>query len=74
MKTQDKAEVLKESGGLGTPCNTRAGMIEALLKRGYLIRKGKTLLSTDKGRALIAAAVEPLSNPRTDRHLGTAAP
>ena len=57
-----KAEVLKESGGLGTPA-TRAGMIEALLKRGYLIRKGKTLLSTDKGRALIAAVMEPLSSP-----------
>ena len=57
-----KAEILKESGGLGTPA-TRAGMIEALLKRGYLVRKGKTLLSTDRGRALIAAAVEPLSSP-----------
>ena len=56
------AEVLKESGGLGTPA-TRAGMIEALLKRGYLIRKGKTLLSTDKGRALIGAVVEPLKSP-----------
>ena len=62
VEDSDKAEVLKESGGLGTPA-TRAGMIEALLKRGYLIRKGKTLLSTDKGRALIAAAVEPLSSP-----------
>ena len=56
------AEVLKESGGLGTPA-TRAGMIEALLKRGYLIRKGKTLLSTDKGRALIGAVMEPLKSP-----------
>ena len=57
-----KAEILKESGGLGTPA-TRAVMIEALLKRGYLIRKGRTLLSTDKGRALTAAVVEPLSSP-----------
>ena len=57
-----KAEILKERGGLGTPA-TRAAMIEGLLKRGYLIRKGRTLLSTDKGRALIAAVVEPLSSP-----------
>ena len=62
VEEADKAEVLKESGGLGTPA-TRAGMIEALLKRGYLIRKGKTLLSTDKGRAIIAAVVGPLSSP-----------
>ena len=62
VEDAEKAEVLKESGGLGTAA-TRAGMIEALLKRGYLIRKGKTLLSTDKGRALIAAVVEPLSSP-----------
>ena len=62
VEDSDKAEVLKESGGLGTPA-TRAVMIEALLKRGYLVRKGKTLLSTDKGRALVAAVVEPLSSP-----------
>jgi len=57
-----KAEVLKDTGGLGTAA-TRAGMIEALLKRGYLIRKGKTLLSTDKGRALTQAVMDPLKSP-----------
>ena len=48
----DQAEVLKEVGGLGTPA-TRAGIIEVLVKRGYAIRKGKAVLSTDKGRALV---------------------
>ena len=47
-----QAEVLKEVGGLGTPA-TRAGIIEVLVKRGYAIRKGKAVLSTDKGRALV---------------------
>ena len=48
----EQAEVLKEVGGLGTPA-TRASIIEVLVKRGYAIRKGKAVLSTDKGRALV---------------------
>ena len=48
----EQAEVLKEVGGLGTPA-TRAGIIEVLVKRGYVIRKGKAVLSTEKGRALV---------------------
>ena len=57
-----QAEALKESGGLGTPA-TRASMIEGLLRRGYLARRKKALVSTDKGRALIAAVVDPLRSP-----------
>ena len=49
---EERAELLKEVGGLGTPA-TRAGIIEVLLRRGYVIRKGKAVLSTEKGRALI---------------------
>ena len=56
---EDRAEVLKEVGGLGTPA-TRAGIIEVLVKRGYVIRKGKAVLSTEKGRALIGVVSEPL--------------
>ena len=44
---------MKESG-LGTPA-TRAGTIELLLKREYIQRKGKNLVPTDKGRALVLA-------------------
>lgn len=45
-------EALKEKG-VGTPA-TRASIIEVLIKRGYVERKRKALISTDSGRALIA--------------------
>ena len=57
-----QAEALQESGGLGTPA-TRAGIIESLVQRGYLVRRKKALVSTDKGRGLIAAVVDPLCSP-----------
>ena len=59
VEDEDEAEVLKEAGGLGTPA-TRAGIIEVLVKRGYVIRKGKAVLSTEKGRALIQVVSEQL--------------
>ncbi len=43
---------LKETSGLGTEA-TRAGTLETLIKRDYLQKKGKQLISTTKGRALI---------------------
>ncbi|MDO9104448.1 MAG: DNA topoisomerase 3 [Methylovulum sp.] len=45
-------EALKEKG-LGTPA-TRAAIIEVLIKRGYVQRQKKMLLSTESGRHLIA--------------------
>ncbi len=45
-------EALKEKG-LGTPA-TRASIIEVLIKRNYIQRQKKTLLSTESGRHLIA--------------------
>ena len=51
VEDDEQAEVLKEVGGLGTPA-TRAGVIEVLVRRGYVIRKGKAVLSTDKGRTV----------------------
>lgn len=45
-------EALKDKG-LGTPA-TRAAIIEVLIKRGYVERRKKTLLSTESGRHLIA--------------------
>ena len=54
---------MKESG-LGTPA-TRAGTIELLLKRSYIERKGKNLVPTDRGRALIMAVpVEDLKSAK----------
>ncbi len=62
---QDEAirDAMKDSG-LGTPA-TRAAIIERLLQVGYAVRKGKTLLATDKGVALIAVVPEELSSPET---------
>ena len=45
-------EVLKEKG-LGTPA-TRAAIIEVLVKRQYVRRQNRLLLSTETGRRLIA--------------------
>ncbi len=50
-------EALKEKG-IGTPA-TRASIIETLIKRAYIERKGKTLVGTDLGRYLIALIQDP---------------
>ena len=55
-----------ERRGIGTPA-TRAGVIEKLVKKGFLVREGggktKHLISTEKGRCLIAAMPEQLKSP-----------
>lgn len=50
------------SAGLGTPA-TRAAVIEGLLKRGYIVRKSKSLLSTERGEALVDVACPSLKTP-----------
>lgn len=57
--------VLKETAGIGTEA-TRPGIIETLLKRGFLVRKGKKqLLSTDIGRRLIDTLPQVVTDPAT---------
>ncbi|MBU3595099.1 DNA topoisomerase III [Polynucleobacter sp. 86C-FISCH] len=46
-------ERLKETSGLGTEA-TRAAMLEALISKGYVERKGKNLIATLKGTQLIS--------------------
>lgn len=53
---------LRESDGLGTEA-TRAGIIETLLQRGYLVRQGKALRATRLGSALIASLPEAATRP-----------
>ena len=63
-KTLDEKELsdaMKETG-LGTPA-TRASIIEVLLKRGYIIRGGKTLEATDKGIHLIEVVHPEVKSP-----------
>ncbi|WP_252108610.1 MULTISPECIES: DNA topoisomerase III [unclassified Halomonas] len=53
---------LRDTDGLGTEA-TRAGIIETLVQRGYLVRKQKALRATRLGSALIAALPSAVSTP-----------
>ncbi|MFM9269084.1 DNA topoisomerase III [Halomonas elongata] len=53
---------LRDSDGLGTEA-TRAGIIETLLERGYLVREGKSLKASRLGSALIASLPEAVGRP-----------
>lgn len=52
VEDEDLKEALKDKG-VGTPA-TRASIIEVLIQRTYIERKGKGLVSTESGRALIS--------------------
>lgn len=53
---------LKETSGLGTEA-TRANILETLVKREFIERKGKQVISTPRGRALAAALPPVLTDP-----------
>ncbi|PMR73454.1 DNA topoisomerase III [Billgrantia endophytica] len=53
---------LREHDGLGTEA-TRAGIIETLLERNYLVRQQKTLRATRLGSGLIASLPAAASRP-----------
>ena len=53
-----------KSAGLGTPA-TRAAIIERLISAGYAARKGKAIVSTEKGRRLIAVTPPQITSPET---------
>ena len=61
LEERELSEAMKESG-LGTPA-TRAAIIEVLLKRGYIVRNGKTLEATDKGIRLIEVVHPEVKSP-----------
>jgi DNA topoisomerase-3 len=61
LDDRELSEAMKERG-LGTPA-TRAEIIETLLKRSYIEREKKRLISTDKGRRLIARVDERVKSP-----------
>ena len=52
IEDKELSEYVSERG-LGTPA-TRAAIIERIIKVGFVERKGKTLVSTDKGKTVIA--------------------
>lgn len=51
-----------ERKGLGTPA-TRAGIIEKIIKAGFVTRKGKQLIPTKYGMNLISVLPETLTSP-----------
>ena len=53
---------LRDTVGIGTEA-TRAGIIETLLERGFIIKKGRTLRASDAAFTLIDCAPEALTNP-----------
>ncbi|EKS4618415.1 DNA topoisomerase III [Salmonella enterica] len=53
---------LKESAGLGTEA-TRAGIIETLLKRGYIRKEKRHLFSTDSATTLMAMLPDIVKDP-----------
>ncbi|MGL5428459.1 MAG: DNA topoisomerase, partial [Cetobacterium sp.] len=61
LKEKDKGKK-GESGGIGTSA-TRANTIERLLELGFIERKGKNIISTQKGRDLIRISPMDLKNP-----------
>ncbi len=62
VSNSDIKKILKETDGLGTEA-TRAGIIELLFKRGFLVRKGKTINATNTGIGFINALPETITLP-----------
>lgn len=61
LDEKELSEAMKETG-LGTPA-TRAAIIEVLFKRGYMLRRGKSLEATDKGIRLIEVVHAKVKSP-----------
>lgn len=67
VSSADIRKILKETDGLGTEA-TRAGIIELLFRRGFLVRKGKQIHATDAGSGLIKALPEEATLPDMTAH------
>ena len=62
MLTDGRRPEDAERRGLGTPA-TRAGVIERIIKSGFVQRKGKMLVPTERGVNLIAALPDTIKSP-----------
>ncbi|WNK21507.1 DNA topoisomerase III [Halomonas piscis] len=62
VEDPDVKRTLRETDGLGTEA-TRAGIIETLVARGYLVRRQKALRASRLGAALIGALPEAVATP-----------
>ncbi|WJY17099.1 DNA topoisomerase III [Pectobacteriaceae bacterium CE90] len=66
---QDKMlkKILRATDGLGTEA-TRAGIIELLFKRAFLIKKGRYIHASETGRALIHSLPPSAAHPDMTAH------
>lgn len=55
---------LKDTAGLGTEA-TRAGIIQGLIRRGYLIQKGRALRAAEMAFLLVDSVPEAITDPGT---------
>lgn len=67
VQDKDLKKILRATDGLGTEA-TRAGIIELLFKRGFLVKKGRYIHSSDAGRALIHSLPEMAARPDMTAH------
>lgn len=61
IEDEELREQMKGSG-LGTPA-TRAAIIDRIIQVGYVARKGRALLPTEKGEQLISAVPPEIASP-----------
>ncbi|ADO48856.1 DNA topoisomerase III [[Enterobacter] lignolyticus] len=67
VQDKDLKKILRATDGLGTEA-TRAGIIELLFKRSFLVKKGRYIHSTEAGRALIHSLPEMAGRPDMTAH------
>jgi len=64
VSDENLKQTLKDNAGIGTEA-TRAGIIQTLLRRGYLIKSQRFLRATDMAYVLIDSLPEALKDPGT---------
>ena len=62
MQDPEIRKTLRDTDGLGTEA-TRAGIIDLLFKRRFLVRQGKSIKATPTGRALVQALPATATTP-----------
>ncbi|MBV1877938.1 MAG: DNA topoisomerase III [Pseudomonadales bacterium] len=62
VKDKEVRKILRDTDGLGTEA-TRAGIIELLFKRDFVIRKGRQIHVTASGKALVESLPESATLP-----------
>lgn len=60
---EDYEDKASEKKGIGSPA-TRAGIIETIIKRGYVQRTGKSLVPSAKGISLVNTVPEEIKSPK----------